>query len=176
MRHTRVNKHRRGVTLGGILIRLVPFLLFCAAVLYSSSQTYEQQTVVPLLDRLLSREYFREYLTWINFTYGGGPVSIATHGYAGFIEFFIRKLAHVTIFFLIGLFLISFLNYILNNLFRAAITTFFFVVLFAVMDEFHQHLTGGRTPLVQDVILDTIGGLIAIIGYSVYRKWRLRRR
>lgn len=33
----------------------------------------------------------------------------------------------------------------------------------AAFDEFHQGLTGGRTPLVDDVILDSAGALTGII-------------
>ena len=34
---------------------------------------------------------------------------------------------------------------------------------YAGLDEFHQLLTGGRTPLIQDVALDSTGALTAII-------------
>ncbi len=33
----------------------------------------------------------------------------------------------------------------------------------AAFDEFHQGLTGGRSPLVADVILDSFGALVAIL-------------
>jgi VanZ family protein len=44
-----------------------------------------------------------------------------------------------------------------------------FIILFVSLDEFHQYLTGGRIPRLQDVVLDTIGGLIAIGLYTCYR-------
>ena len=31
------------------------------------------------------------------------------------------------------------------------------------MDEYHQMLTGGRTPLFQDVMLDSAGALTAVL-------------
>lgn len=34
---------------------------------------------------------------------------------------------------------------------------------YAALDEFHEMLTGGRTPLFQDVILDGIGALTGIL-------------
>ena len=35
----------------------------------------------------------------------------------------------------------------------------FITVLYAITDEFHQGMTPGRTPLVQDMILDSLGGI-----------------
>ena len=34
---------------------------------------------------------------------------------------------------------------------------------YAALDEFHQMLTGGRTPLFQDVILDSLGALTGVL-------------
>ena len=34
---------------------------------------------------------------------------------------------------------------------------------YAGLDEFHQMITGGRTPLFQDVMLDAMGALTAIV-------------
>lgn len=34
---------------------------------------------------------------------------------------------------------------------------------YAGMDEFHQQLTGGRTPLFEDVMLDSAGALTAVL-------------
>ena len=37
------------------------------------------------------------------------------------------------------------------------------------IDEFHQQLTGGRTPLVGDVLIDGSGALIGIVLYTAIR-------
>lgn len=160
------------VTAKGVFVRLIPFILFASLVVYSSSQTYEQQTIVPLLDLVLAKEFLKNQLMWINFTYAGSPISIETKGYTGFIEFLMRKFAHLSLFFMISLFFCSFLNYLLRHLGVAVALTYIFVVSFAVLDEFHQFITGGRTPLVEDVILDTIGGMV---GIAIYIIWRLTR-
>ncbi|RKW25550.1 MAG: VanZ family protein, partial [Granulicatella sp.] len=42
----------------------------------------------------------------------------------------------------------------------------FITVLYAITDEFHQGLTPGRTPLMQDVVLDSFGGIFgALLGF-----------
>ncbi|MGD7043282.1 VanZ family protein [Jeotgalibacillus proteolyticus] len=155
--------------LKGALLRLFPFILFCGAIWFSSSQTYEQQSLVPILDRITARELFSDQLSWIEFTYAKSVVSIEAIGYAGFIEFFIRKGAHVGFFFMIGLFLSSFLHYVYTKLLVSSTATFVFLLFFASLDEYRQHLTGGRTPLIQDVLLDMSGGMLAIAVYYVYR-------
>ena len=45
----------------------------------------------------------------------------------------------------------------------APILTWFAAIAFAAFDEYHQFLTGDRTPSVHDVILDASGALTAII-------------
>lgn len=44
----------------------------------------------------------------------------------------------------------------------------------AALDEFHQMLTADRTPLFQDVILDTVGALVGI-GIALLVTQRRRR-
>ncbi|MFE5426943.1 VanZ family protein [Peribacillus simplex] len=46
-------------------------------------------------------------------------------------------------------------------------------VLFSA-DELHQKLTGGRTPLWQDVMLDTFGGSLGM--FFSFFFYRMRRR
>ncbi|MDO7488053.1 VanZ family protein [Peribacillus frigoritolerans] len=48
------------------------------------------------------------------------------------------------------------------------------VLFYASADELHQKLTGGRTPLWQDAMLDTFGGLLGIICFLFLYRWRRR--
>ncbi|PPA69491.1 VanZ family protein [Jeotgalibacillus proteolyticus] len=165
-------RDRLNVTPKGIFIRLLPMIIFMGLVVYSSSQTYEQQTIVPLLDRLLAKEFFKDQLMWVDFTYSHTRVSIENQGYSGFVEFILRKFAHLSLFFVISVFLCSFIYYLFRDIGIAVACTFIFIVCFAALDEFHQYVTGGRTPLVQDVVLDTVGGTLGIIFYIL---WRMRK-
>ncbi|MEG2937032.1 MAG: VanZ family protein, partial [Vagococcus sp.] len=63
---------------------LVIALIMMAILFYSSSQTYEQQTTVPFLEKLLKNEPFKNSLSNVSFTYAGSPVSIETSGYFKF--------------------------------------------------------------------------------------------
>lgn len=52
--------------------------------------------------------------------------------------------------------------------------------LYACTDELHQYLSGSRTGMALDVLLDTCGALAGaalafFVGLKLYRKWRLQR-
>ena len=47
------------------------------------------------------------------------------------------------------------------------------VVVNAVGDEIHQAFVPGRTPLVTDVAIDALGGLVGILAYVTYRNMRM---
>lgn len=129
----------------------------------SSSQTYEQQSQIGLLQSLLKNEPFKDQLNGISFVYGGSEVSIAASGYFKFVEFFIRKGAHFGTYFVMGwgLFLGTRNKTKLTAL--PMILAWLSATGYAATDEFHQMLTGGRTPLFQDVMLDSVGAATAIV-------------
>ena len=41
------------------------------------------------------------------------------------------------------------------------------VVLYAIGDEIHQAFVPGRTPLVTDVAIDALGGLLGILAFEL---------
>ncbi|AUI70775.1 VanZ family protein [Companilactobacillus alimentarius] len=142
---------------------------------YSSSMTYKEQTSVPFLEKYFKNQPFHDLLSKIGFNYSGKYQSVANDGYFKFVEFIIRKGAHFSIYLLLGLFLCLALNiYFKKNIFLKVFVPWMTATGLAAFDEFHQGLTGGRTPLVDDVILDSsgalVGSLIAIlILYLLYR-------
>ena len=75
----------------------------------------------------------------------------------------IRKLAHVTEYFILGLLLFRAFRSDSGNLkaWRWAFYSLFAVMLFAAGDEFHQSFVGTRTASIMDVGMDTLGGLLA---------------
>lgn len=133
-----------------------------AILFFSSSQTYEQQSQVGLLDNVLSSKPFATQLKGISFSYAGSEVSIKAMGYAKFIEFFIRKGAHFGTYFLLGGSWFIGLNMKLKQPILVGIVSWLAATGYAGLDEYHQMLTGGRSPLFQDVMLDSFGALSAV--------------
>ena len=85
----------------------------------------------------------------------------------------VRKTAHFTLYFLLGLFYISFLKeFNLDNK-KLLIYTIIFVFIYACSDEIHQLFVPGRSGEITDVLIDTTGGILASFIYTVFR---VRRR
>ncbi|KRL03973.1 VanZ family protein [Liquorilactobacillus oeni] len=146
-----------------LLAFLIMLLLFI-----SSSMTYKQQTSVPFLEKYLAKKPFNNFLNGFSFVYAKERVSIASIGYFKFVEFFIRKGAHFFSYLLLGTFFYLGLKPRLNSTVLSVLICALSTVGYAALDEYHQLLTGGRTPLFQDVILDGIGGLAGILIFGIY--------
>ncbi|GLO67184.1 MULTISPECIES: VanZ family protein [Oceanobacillus] len=145
-----------------LLYWLLP-IMWMVVIFISSATPYENQDVKPLLSGLDLR-FLSPYLSWIEFTYHSSIVSVKTLGIEGFIEFFIRKSAHVGVFFVLTcLFFISFIKNTQWKRSKIYIWSITLTALYAVADELHQGITPNRTPYVGDVILDILGGSLALI-------------
>lgn len=86
---------------------------------------------------------------------------------------YVRKLAHFTLYFLLGLLYISFLKEFNLSYEKLFIYTIIFVFLYACSDEVHQLFIPGRSGEILDVLIDTLGGAFASF---IYTNFRVRRR
>src|SRR5699024_4686068 len=112
----------------------------------SSAMTYQQQTIVPELKQF-NWPWWHRILAHIKFNYAGNTISVATEGYAGLTEFLLRKLAHFGSYFLLaGFGYLGLLSVIPVWGFRLPIT-WLAATGYAALDEFHQLLTSGRSPM-----------------------------
>ncbi|WP_057876468.1 VanZ family protein [Liquorilactobacillus aquaticus] len=151
----RINKPSANTYL--LLALLIMIILFV-----SSSMTYQQQTSVPFLEKYFANKPFDQFLSRFSFKYANEIISINKIGYFKFVEFFIRKGAHFTIYMGLGAFLAAGLKPRLKSIFLTIIISSLSAIGYAALDEFHQMLTGGRTPLFQDVVLDGVGALFGV--------------
>lgn len=90
------------------------------------------------------------------------------------IESVVRKIAHYSIYTLVGILLMSLMStYKIKELDRLAVSLIIGVI-YASTDEIHQAFVPGRGPLVADVILDSMGVLtgifIVILVYKIICK------
>lgn len=154
------------------LIVVILSICIIIGLFISSSQTYEQQSIVPDLERLLPNQPFEEVLSKVQIPYWGLIISVDERGYYYFIEFLFRKSAH---FFTFGAFA-ALIFWLLPRMRHRFVIAVFLTFLVACTDEFHQSLTGGRTATWQDVGLDMSGAfvflliiqLIRLIRYNFY--------
>lgn len=79
------------------------------------------------------------------------------------IEHFIRKLAHFSLYTVVGFLLMSLLStYKLKQKNRIYIS-FGIGLMYAISDEIHQSFIPERTPMISDVCIDTCGVITGII-------------
>lgn len=85
--------------------------------------------------------------------------------------FIVRKLAHFSIYLLLGILVFSlFKEYKYYN-YKGIIYSIIIILLYAISDEVHQLFIPGRSSEVRDVLIDTIGGTTGIIIYYYYRRF-----
>ncbi|RLK63974.1 VanZ family protein [Atopobacter sp. AH10] len=143
-----------------------------AVIFASSNQTYQEQSILPIFHRLPWLEKW--ILSWRfcedwQFYYAGKVVSFRGVDKLAGLEFLLRKFAHFTLFALLAY------SWYKTFYFGASwkwlmrfMLTLLICISYAGFDEFHQMLTGGRTPLLEDVLLDSIGAFSGTL-LALYR-------
>ena len=79
------------------------------------------------------------------------------------VSFIVRKCAHVSEFFILGILVINLISK--YNVKYSYLISFIVCVLYASSDEFHQLFVSGRSGQVTDVLIDLIG---VVLGLSIY--------
>ena len=83
------------------------------------------------------------------------------------LSFIIRKLAHITEYFILGVLMINCLkDYKIKNIFIIAILL---SILYSCTDEIHQLFISGRSGSIIDVMIDSIGIILGIYIYKLFR-------
>lgn len=90
------------------------------------------------------------------------------------VEFVIRKMAHMFIYFTLSILIILFLFTYNTSIKMKIFLTLCISFLYACSDEIHQYFVGGRSASFKDVLIDTsgagIGVLFIIIIYYIIKK------
>lgn len=146
-------------------------------IFYSSGQPYEKQDIKPFLSGKMDLSFMEPLLSWISFTYHHSVVSIESHGIEGLIEFFIRKGAHLTVFFLLlCFFYLAIRKSSIFSTFRSLLFSFLLTVAYAILDEVHQGFTPNRTPYIGDIFLDSFGAFVAVCCVGFIALYKTRKR
>jgi VanZ family protein len=155
------------------LIYWLPVLIWAGMIFYSSSMTYEEQSLQSELSRYLDAGVIESTFNWVKFDYAGSEVSIEQLGAVQFIEFFIRKGAHFTVYFVLAFLLYrAFWSGGLQQR-KTFFLSWFLAALYAATDELHQGFTAHRTPLAVDVMLDTVSACVGVaFALLFYKKKR----
>lgn len=88
------------------------------------------------------------------------------------IDYTVRKSAHMIEFFMLAIAVSTLLFTLGIRGKKAVVYILFTILMYAVLDEFHQLYVPGRTSTVKDVLIDFLGGGGGTIGfYLVYYKF-----
>ncbi|TVP84723.1 MAG: VanZ family protein [Alkalicoccus sp.] len=142
-----------------VLLAAVLVLAFTGSFLYA----LRGETVLAALRDTASFEPVRLLLAGVDFTYAGSQISQQTQGTDGLMEFFLRKGAHFVLFGLLGFFVYLALFKLSRNVMLSFCFTMLFVTGYAALDEYRQTFIDSRSGLVEDVFLDTTGGLFGTL-------------
>ncbi|WP_020619430.1 VanZ family protein [Paenibacillus daejeonensis] len=145
-----------------------------------SSQSYEQQSIKPLLHRIFQDVNLSYWMPDITLTYNGTPISAKLAPY-NFIEFIFRKSAHMFVYGMMAALLLLFLRSIFTGRpFLATFLTLAATFAAAGLDEWNQYNSDSRTGNMTDVWIDMTGAAIAItltwILIGLFKKRARRRR
>lgn len=78
------------------------------------------------------------------------------------LNFLMRKFAHVSVFFVLGIITFCLLKEYSNSFYKRLFLAFLICFLCACMDEFHQVFVSGRDGKVLDILIDSFGSLLSL--------------
>ncbi|MDE7100233.1 MAG: VanZ family protein, partial [Anaeroplasmataceae bacterium] len=89
------------------------------------------------------------------------------------ISYIVRKLAHYSEYAILGLFLFLAVSSFTKRQNYVFLISGFIGILYAITDEFHQSFVSDRTPMVKDVVIDSIGLITMIVFLGII--WNIKR-
>ncbi|MCI9435156.1 MAG: VanZ family protein [Bacilli bacterium] len=89
---------------------------------------------------------------------------------SNYLVFPIRKLAHFTLYFILGILFYNLIKSYIKNNKKRIIVSLLFCLLYACSDEIHQIFIPGRSGEIRDVLIDSIGSFMGIILIYVFLK------
>lgn len=143
---------------------LILIVIFMFVIFHSSNMPYQQQNIQPFLREHLTLS--KDSLPHITFRYDQSLVTSEMP--YDFIEFWIRKLGHITEYAVLSFLLLSLL--LVTGLSRMAVYLigFLFPLFYSMTDEWHQSFVPDRTGHLIDVYtFDCFGIVLGMIVATV---------
>ncbi len=79
------------------------------------------------------------------------------------LQFFVRKLAHLTEYAILGILIFNALYNTINNLKLIVIISFVCCALYSIIDEINQLSVAGRVGSFKDCLIDSTGALLGVL-------------
>lgn len=153
-------------------IWLAASVIWMAVIFIKSAETYQQQSLRPLLTQWLAGSDALSNLPHWEFTYDHEVVGWQDP--IGLLEFVIRKAGHITEYAILALLLSLTLLSKPMKASMALLASFMISIVYAASDEWHQTFVPQRTGHPIDVAVDAIGVLLAVLAVGL--GIRIKRR
>ena len=136
----------------------LPVIIWAALIFFFSSETFSSDNTA---------RWFAPWLHWAFPTWSNDSIELA--------HAVIRKLGHVSEYFIFGLLLLRALHPRMNGIpsARRIFVGIGLLAFYAMSDESHQVFVPGRTPSPIDVLIDVCGGTAGILCFLF---WTSRKR
>lgn len=92
------------------------------------------------------------------------------------VTFLLRKAAHMAVYFVLTALLLRALRDPLPSVGKRAAAAIGLCGALAALDELHQYFVPGRSCQFRDVVIDLLGGLACILGWSIIVNVQRRRK
>lgn len=103
----------------------------------------------------------------------GADINSASADLANFI---VRKVAHFTEYMILAYLIFNVLEFYCKDRNKLILFSIALVFMYASSDEIHQYFIPGRECAFRDVLIDTSGGITAIIITNILKKITLKKR
>ena len=140
-------------------LTVIPPLFVMGLIFYLSGQN-------QLVSGNLSYPVTNELVSWFDRVFSLGLSHEQLLYYTDLYHFAVRKMGHMAIFCLLSMTLYVPLN--AYKIPHPSPVDWVICILYACLDEFHQHFSQGRTPSAFDVLVDSIGALIGLFAISLF--------
>ncbi|PAF31572.1 VanZ family protein [Paenibacillus sp. 7516] len=158
-----------------LLLGAIAFIALWILLIWSmSAQSYQQQTIQPLLHKLSDQVRIGFTLPNVTINYGEKQYSLQQKPF-DFLEFVFRKGGHLFIYAVLAALVYGTLKYRKQSTITAVLFALCVVILIACIDEYIQQFSPNRTASIRDVGVDFVGGCLGIIFYTLGKKLFKRR-
>lgn len=149
---------------------LAAAVLWLIVIFGFSSQPYQKQSIIPYLKQSVSQGELSKALPNVQFDYNHSNINAKKAPYQ-FVEFIVRKSAHLTIYAIYAILLYWAIKRLREHWMIKIYVILCIVFVTASIDEWNQTHVSNRTGIYQDVGIDLTGsvlGMLAAGGSSFY--------
>ncbi|WP_305880742.1 VanZ family protein [Paenibacillus mendelii] len=138
------------------------FLVWGVLIFLLSSQSYEEQSIIPYLEQQLDVNWIRSVLPDVKFIYLQNVYS-SQHDPYRFIEFIFRKSAHLFMYASLAVIAFVMINKFSRRLWVSSLLPIVIAAAVAIADEWNQSQTSQRTSSLYDVYIDITGACLGVV-------------